>query len=403
MPFKQSVSQLVLLIFLFSIFSVWAEEVSGISEAQSLTPYKIDSNTYSIYKKEAARIASSLDDNALAAQVLMTGIDGKTSLVSAMRILLERIPVGGVMLFRGNIDTPKDDVKKLLSQTVELASFKTGIAPFVAVDHEGGLVHRFGPGVEKLPSAASFEELMKKNGTTAALESAVEIYERSAKEIRELGITMVLAPVVEILDDNNRLFLETRSYGSDPDFIRAASSAYMTSMGNSGIASVLKHFPGNSAADPHSGVSVLDAGKSRLNEMVKSFAEIIRSLSPPVVMISHVLVPAIDNSKPSSLSSLVINDWLRGELGFEGIALADDYSMTAISSTGLDQAAAAVEALNSGIDMIMTWPRNLNSIHAAILNALKGGYLSRDRLEEAACRIVTEKIRFGIITYKGGL
>ena len=365
--------------------------------AQTPAPVLNYPNNIPAYRIAASRIAASLDDSALAAQVLLTGIEGRVTLSSAMRSLLERVPAGGIMLFRYNLDTSKDDVKKLLSETVSLVSVKTGIPPFMAVDHEGGLVHRFGEGVGRLPSAYSFWELAQAEGRPAALASAERLYRVSAEELRGLGITMVLGPVAEILDRDNQKFLETRSYGPDPAFTQDASSAYIRSMGAAGIASVIKHFPGNSAADPHTGASSLRAGKATLNEMVRPFSGIISRLSPPALMLSHVIVPALDERLNASLSSRVINDWLRLELGFDGIIIADDFSMAAIAASGLSPTAAAVTALNAGVDMIMTWPSSLTTMHLAILDALRSGRLPKSRLLEAAERIIAEKIRFGLM------
>jgi len=354
-----------------------------------------DNAAYASYSEEAMKIAASLDDNALAAQVLLTGIEGKTSLSPAMRRLLERIPVGGVMLFKYNLDSPKEDVKALLSETADLVSAKNGIPPFMAVDHEGGLVHRFTDEVERLPSAYSFWELAQTQGIPAAVAKAGAHYRRSAMEIRELGITMVLGPVAETLDSENRFFLETRSYGPSRYFVEMMASAFITGMDAAGIACVVKHFPGNTATDPHSGVSSIRAGKSGLDEMVKPFAGLIRGAAPQAVMISHVMVPALDPRRNASLSRVVIQDWLRGELGFEGIVVADDFSMGAVSA--LSPEAAGLEALNAGVDMIMVWPKDLYSTHAAILGALRDGRLARDRLLEAAGRVIAGKLRYGLM------
>jgi beta-N-acetylhexosaminidase len=349
-----------------------------------------------LYSKQAAEIAASMSDSVLAAQVLLAGIDGKTRLTPAMRSILERVPTGGVVLFSYNLDTPKEDVKKLLAETTSLVKAGAGIAPFVAVDHEGGVVHRFGPGVERLPSAFSFWELAQKDGREASLARAETLYRRSAQEIRELGITMVLGPVAETLDNENRRFLETRSYGSDHEFTAAAASAFIKSMNASGIASAVKHFPGNGAADPHDKGASIGASKTLLDEMVRPFADLIRSLNPPTIMLSHVMVPALDSQKNASLSSIVIKDWLRGELGFRGIVLADDFSMGAVAARGLSPGAAAVEALNAGVDMIIVWPRDVIAVHASILNAVRERRVSRERLVEAVSRIITEKLRYDI-------
>jgi len=345
----------------------------------------------------AAALAARLSDSDLAAQVLLTGIDGRQSLTTAMKSILERLPAGGIMLFRYNLDSSKAQVKSLLSSCASLVVDKNGIPPFMAVDHEGGLVHRFAAVAERLPSAFSFWELAQREGREAALENAKTLYTRSAKEIMELGINMVLGPVAEILNEDNRVFLETRSYGPDPDFVQAAASVYIKSMDSAGIASAVKHFPGNTNADPHTGASVLKNGRVELNEMVIPFAGIIRELDPSALMLSHVMVPAIDSNRNASLSRTVIENWLRRDLGFKGIIIADDFSMGAVSGSGLDHAAATVEALNAGVDMIMVWPHNIVSVHSSILKALSEGRLSRERLLEAAERIIKEKIRYGLI------
>ena len=135
--------------------------------------------------------------------------------------------------------------------------------------------------------------------------------------------------------------------------------------------------------------------------MVKPFAGVIRGNKPPAVMVSHVMVPVLDGQRNASLSRRVIQGWLRGELGFEGIVIADDFSMGAAAAAGLGPGAASVEALNAGVDMIMVWPKDLLSVHAAILTALRERRLSRERLVEAASRVIAGKIRYGLIAPPG--
>jgi len=300
------------------------------------------------------------------------------------------------MLFGFNLNTPPDGARRLISETSSLIAESAGIPPFMSVDHEGGLVHRFGPGVERLPSAYSFWVLAQQEGQAAALARAEMLYRRSALEIRGLGINMVLAPVAEILDEENRVFLTTRSFGPDAGFTEAAASTFITSMDAAGIASVVKHFPGNTVIDPHYDISSLMADRDTLDQMVKPFAGIINRLDPASVMISHVKVPAIDPYRNASLSPAVIQDWLRGELGFEGIVMADDFVMGAVTALGISHSAATVDALNAGVDMIMLWPHQLTTVHNAILTALGQGRLLRQRLEEAATRIIAVKLRYGI-------
>jgi beta-N-acetylhexosaminidase len=89
--------------------------------------------------------------------------------------------------------------------------------------------------------------------------------------------------------------------------------------------------------------------------------------------------------------------WLRQNLGFSGIVLGDDFSMGAVSAAGIKEEDAAIEALNAGVDMVMAWPRSLGALHRAILGALKNGSLKRERLREAAARILYEKLRWGLV------
>jgi beta-N-acetylhexosaminidase len=208
---------------------------------------------------------------------------------------------------------------------------------------------------------------------------------------------MNFAPVVEVLTGENRPFLEDRSYGPEGDFTQAAAAAFIRGMEEGGIPCVVKHFPGNTAADPHTGRSVLTQDREALDLMVRPFAGLIRDLPLSGVMVSHGLVPDRDPERIASLSPEVLRGWLRGELGFSGMVLADDFSMAAAASAGRSEEDAAVEALAAGVDMVMAWPATLRRTHRAILRALEDGRLSRERLREAAEHILFEKFRFGLL------
>jgi beta-N-acetylhexosaminidase len=348
-----------------------------------------------LLRRRAASLAASLDDRLLAAQVLMTGIDGRRHLGDAMKALLEDCPAGALMLFKYNLDTEKEGVRSLLDECAALAARESGIPPFIAVDHEGGPVHRFGPGVTRLPAAASWQILAEKEGPKAALAALEEASFRSAKEIGELGVNLNLAPVAECLGGGNRIFLGDRSFGPDPEFTAAAAAAFIRGMERGGIGCVVKHFPGNTEVDPHRAVPVLSGDRETLRELVKPFRILLETQRPGALMAAHTLVPAWDGENTASLSPKIIGEWLRRDLGFEGIIVADDFSMAAAASLP-GPGAAAVRALSAGADMVMCWPMNIGEVHAAVLAALDGG-LSRKRLREAAERIIFEKLRLGII------
>jgi beta-N-acetylhexosaminidase len=257
------------------------------------------------------------------------------------------------------------------------------------VDHEGGNVNRFLPGVAALPAASSYWALSLERGRKEALTKIEEDSLRVGIEINELGINLNFAPVAEFLYDGNCDFLASRSYGPDPSFISDAASAFVHAMEQSGVLCVVKHFPASAGADPHYSASLLDLSKTVLDGLVSPFASLFEN-GARAVMIAHTAVPAID-SKIASLSSVVMKDWLRDELGFDGIIICDDFSMAAAGIQSAEE--AAVQSIAAGADMVLVWPPDLIRTYRAILSALEDGRLSRERLTDAAERIIYEKIR----------
>jgi beta-N-acetylhexosaminidase len=320
-----------------------------------------------------------------------------------MRSLLRDIFPGGVMLFKMNLNMNKERFPDFLKTVSDLAAVSAGespsvkIPPFMAVDHEGGVVHRFGAGVERLKPPLAYWEIAQKDGRDRALKAIEEDAARSGKEIHALGISLNLAPVAEILNKENEAFLEDRSYGPDAAFVEAAAAAFIRGMSSASVACVVKHFPGNSGTDPHKAASTLTDDRKSLEKKVQPFAGIIAKERPAGIMVSHVMVSAWDAGVNASRSRAVVTRWLRENLGFQGIVLGDDFSMGAISATGQGEEEAVIEALNAGVDMVMTWPRSLGRVHRAILRALGDGRITRERLEEAAAHIICEKIRYGLM------
>jgi beta-N-acetylhexosaminidase len=345
------------------------------------------------YKIRAEQIASSLDNRLLAAQVLICGIDGKGSLPPHMKLLLTESPPGGVMLFRYNLDTDNDSIRSLVSQTASLVTDEAGIAPFITVDHEGGTVNRFLPGTVDLPAANSYWELSLSHGKNTALEKVESDSYIAGRTLHSLGINLNLAPVAEYLTSDNRHFLEKRSYGPNPFFTVDAAGAFVRGMENAGVLCVIKHFPGSAGADPHYSLSALNMDRASLENFIYPFKELIRS-GATAVMIAHSSVPVIDN-KIASLSPVVMGNWLRGELGFNGIIICDDFSMAAAGNIRPEE--AAVFSVAAGADMVLVWQHDLKRTHLSFLKALEDGRLSRERLEDAAKRIIYRKLKSGLM------
>ncbi|MDR0302816.1 MAG: glycoside hydrolase family 3 protein [Treponema sp.] len=342
----------------------------------------------------AAEIAASLDDRLLAAQILISGIDGKGSLPAHMMTLLKESPPGGIMLFRYNLDADNDSIRSLVMQTAELIAGEAEIPPFVAVDHEGGSVNRFRRGTADLPDASFYRELSIAEGEPAAL-TILEIDSiRAGRELNDLGINLNLAPVAEYMNDNNSVFLKSRSYGTDPLFTADAAAAFIRGMELAGVLCVIKHFPGSAGTDPHYSASVIGGDRDALDELVFPFTALVEKGCAKAVMVAHSAVPALD-SKIASLSQIVMQDWLRGDIGFQGIIIADDFSMAAAG--GQNPEDAAILSVAAGANMIIVWQSDLKRTHSAFVSALADGRLSRERAREAAQRIIYEKILLGLM------
>ncbi|MDR2718877.1 MAG: glycoside hydrolase family 3 protein [Treponema sp.] len=363
-------------------------------------------------RRKASLIAAALDDRQLAAQVIISGIDGKGRLPPYMRLLLEECPAGGIMLFRYNLETNNDAVQALIAETAALITSENtieldeetsaAIPPLVAVDHEGGTVNRFRPGVADLPSAASYREMTQDRGSLIVRINADSF--NVGRAINALGINLNFAPVAEYLHADNRDFLKNRSYGTDPAFAAEAAAAFIAGMEQAGVFCVVKHFPGSAGADPHRFPSVLKGSREALAELTAPIVALISGGHARAIMVSHSAVPAWDSKNIASLSPAVMDDWLRQELDFEGIIVCDDFSMAAASGTAaaggktsLKPEIAVVLSLAAGADMVLVWPPDLRRTHRAIAAALDDGRLSRERLREAAGRIIFEKIRIGLL------
>jgi beta-N-acetylhexosaminidase len=342
---------------------------------------------------KARRIAEGLSSAELAGQVIMSGIDAAGALDASERRRLGSVKPGAIMLFRKNLQINKNSIRKMTDDIILACA---GVRPFIALDHEGGAVRRFTDDVEKLPSPFFYWNLARTGGGSAALKKIEEDAERSAREIAALGISMNLAPVVEVLDDDNNSFLGERSYGADTDWVCQASIAFINGMHRGNIACVIKHFPGNSGVDPHKKLPHLRGTASDLERRVLPFYEVIAKAAPSGVMISHIIAEAWDSERNASLSSIVIGEKLVTQSAFAGLVLADDFSMGAVSSS-LTAEDSCIAALNAGCDMVMAWPSNLYTIHSAILSALHNGKLPRARLVDAATRIIEQKLRFSMV------
>jgi len=303
---------------------------------------------------------------------------------------IEKYNLGGYILFAANIENP--------TQTQELINgFKKSskIQPFIGVDEEGGRVARIGKnsamGVEKI-------EPMAQVGKSQNYERANEIGTTIGKYIKNLGFNLDFAPDTDVLTDSNNTEIGDRSFGNDPEVVGKMATEVVKGLQSENISTVLKHFPGHggSIGNSHQGFSLSNRTEEELKSCeIVPFKTAIEN-GADCVMVAHMSLPNVTGDNiPATLSKKVVTDMLKTELNFKGVVFSDSMSMGAITEN-YGTGDACVKAVEAGIDMVLM-PENLDEAYNAVLEAVKNGKISQERLDDAVSRIIKAKIQRGII------
>jgi beta-N-acetylhexosaminidase len=275
-----------------------------------------------------------------------------------------------------------------------------GIPFFIAVDHEGGSVYRFGNAATRLPGASLIGSRLDAG---AGQEKIAALYRNAASQLALLGFSLNLAPVLEPLNPGNNAFLGPRSYGTSPQTAAWAGGIMIRAMRDAGVLAAAKHFPGTGDADPHRGLPRLGFDMSSPEAPgLLAFREAVREQALAALMVSHVIAPALDPEQPVTFSAPAQSGFLRERMRFQGIVLTDDINMKAVT-LGRSPEAAAVMAVAAGADMIMYLDEYAGNIRSALVEAVRDGSLPAARLIEAVTRILEQKIAFGLWRASGAL
>ncbi|HAP43300.1 MAG: hypothetical protein A2087_11075 [Spirochaetes bacterium GWD1_61_31] len=341
----------------------------------------------------ASRLAASLSDQALVGQVLMVGVPEVASLSAASLAWLRAIQPGAILLFRYNLPA---GIAALQAYTSLLAGAGGGLRPFLAIDHEGGTVYRFGDETTRLPSAHRLAAAPR------AAELASLTGRIAAWELAGLGFSLNLAPIVEAASGPGAVFLEFRAWGSVPLQAAAHGRDYIQASQAAGLAAAAKHFPGSGGGDPHQALASLPGDAASIRQRYLEPFRLALDSQPAAVILSHVRVPAFDDSQVATFSASLVDTILKGELGFRGLVLSDDLFMRALADSGSLTRRASL-ALQAGVDMLMLSSlEEAVAVHANLVAALRAGQLERARLLDAATRCLAQKLRFLLINGQGG-
>lgn len=301
--------------------------------------------------------------------------------------LVRDLHVGGIIFFaRDFADSTPEKFRALVDKYNENAD----IGLLTAVDEEGGSVCRVSLYKafrdEKFASPA---ELYDTGGIDAITNDASD----KSDFLLNIGINFNICPVADVSTDEGD-FIYARSLGENAEKTAEYVSAVIEKMNERGIVSALKHFPGyGSCEDTHTGIAYDRRELSSLEENdFPPFAAGIAA-GAPIVLVSHNVVTALDGDRPASLSKKVI-DLLRGDFGFSGVVMTDDLSMGAIKDF-TDGGDAAVSAVLAGCDLLCS--SDPAAQYGAVLEALRNGTIPRERINEAAERILRLKQKYNIL------
>lgn len=341
----------------------------------------------------SALAAMSLEQKA--GQVLCAGFEG-VELTPELRGLLEELHLGGLVYFERNVAS-RPALARLSSDIQDLARRNGQPGLLIAIDQEGGRVTR-------LRAAKGFSEFPSPLDTAAAggPEAVRQIAVAMAAELRDVGINMNLAPVLDTCGSNPaNPVINIRSFGSDPYLAAACGVALIEGLQAAGVMAVGKHFPGHgdTTVDSHIALPVVAHDRARLQavEFIPFRAAIAAGVAG--IMSAHVHFPALEPRLPATLSRRVMTELLRQELGFTGLALTDSLEMGALASSGYPAPLAAAHALAAGADVLLfnTDAAVLRQAHATILRWVADGRIEPARLDEAVLRILSAKARYALL------
>ena len=287
------------------------------------------------------------------------------------------------------------EVTKKMQQKLE--EYKPGgvIPLFISVDEEGGSVARIAN--SKNMQTTKFPA-MSEIGKSGDSKKACEVGETIGKEIRELGFNLDFAPVADVNTNAENTEIGNRSFSSDAKTVAGMVSQEVKGLQSQGVSSTLKHFPGQGQCgeDTHKGYVDLNATIDRLREVEFLPFESGIAAGADMVMMSHVAVSQVTGKEtPASLTKLMVTDILREELQFNNVIITDAMNMKVITKV-YDADQAAVMAVQAGNDMILM-PDNFEQAFEGVLEAVKDGTISESKINEAVSRILSVKIRRGIL------
>jgi len=313
-------------------------------------------------------------------RAFITGVSGPELTASERGFLRAERP-WGFILFKRNVDAP-GQVARLVAQLRETVGEPD--AP-VLIDQEGGRVQRLGPPHwPAYPPGAVFGSLYDRD-PALGLKAAQLSNRLIAADLAELGITVDCLPLADVPVTGADAVIGNRAYGTEPAKVAAIARAVTDGLEQGGVLPVLKHIPGHgrATADSHFRLPRVDTAREELERT--DFAAFIPLADLPMAMTAHVVFCALDSAQPATTSATIIQQVIRGGIGFQGLLMSDDVSMNALAGSIAERTRAIVGA---GCDMVLHCNGKLDEMREV---ASQTPELSGKALERAVKALASRK------------
>ena len=301
-----------------------------------------------------------------------------------MRKVNHDYPVGGIILYAWNIED-ETQLANIIKQVRSLNG-----SPLLCIDEEGGRVSRIANNpnfhVKKYESMAAI-------GATGDPKNAYECGNTIGTYLKRYDFDIDFAPVADVNTNPDNIIIGPRAFSDDPAVAAPMVTNYLQGLKDAGITGCIKHFPGHgdTTNDTHSGYvqSLKTWDEMNQCEMVTFRAGI--QWGCQLIMTAHIAVPNVTGTNiPSTLSSVVLQDKLRGELGYQNIIITDGMEMGAITKH-YTSGEAAVGSIKAGVDIVLG-PRNFTEAFDAVIAAVNNGTLTEERINQSVRRILTLRL-----------
>ena len=297
-----------------------------------------------------------------------------------MRSTNTNYPVGGIILYAWNIDN-ETQLSHIISQIRSMNG-----NPLLCIDEEGGRVSRIANNpnfnVKKYESMAAI-------GATGDPQNAYECGNTIGTYLHRYGFDIDFAPVADVNTNPENVIIGPRAFSDDPAVAASMVTSYLQGLKDAGVTGCIKHFPGHgdTKADTHYGYASTQKTWDEMRdcEMVTFRAGI--QWGCQMIMTAHIGAPNVTGSDiPSTMSSIILQDKLRGELGYRNIIITDGMEMGAITQQ-YTSAEAAVGSIQAGVDIVLG-PRNFTEAFDAVVAAVQAGTISEERINQSVRRIL---------------